>query len=69
MAYLKHCLIFYSDLVRYRAGMEYVLYIINTVIGKIPIKRIPQFAMPVSPFFENLCPYIINTFFYLFKPI
>lgn len=40
----------------------YVLYIINTVIGEIPIKRIPQFAMPVSPFFENLCPYIINRF-------
>lgn len=27
-------------------------YIINTFFGKIPIKRIPQFAMTVSPFFE-----------------
>ena len=24
--------------------------------------RIPQFTMSVSPFFENLCPYIINRF-------
>ena len=48
-ALLKFFYIFFLDAA---LAMEYVLYIITDFLGKIPIKRIPQFAMTVSPFFE-----------------
>lgn len=52
MAYLKHCLNFWNFFLDAALAVEYVLYIITDFLGKIPIKRIPQFAMTVSPFFE-----------------
>lgn len=66
MAYLSTAIIFCSDAVRYRAGVVYVLYIINEFFGKIPIKIIPRIIAVSNSFFVVYVLYIINKFFHLF---
>lgn len=55
---LIFCTFFYKNYTANHRSFQlfsvvYVLYIINRFLGKIPINILPQFAMPVSTFFEN----------------
>lgn len=64
---MHHCLFnalrkFFYFFLDAALAVVYVLYIINRFLGKIPINILPQFAMSVSSFFRDLCPYIINEF-------
>ena len=60
LPWLTYCILIF--VLRYRAGVVYVLYIINTFFGKTPVKIIPRIIAVSNSFFVVYVLYIINRF-------